>query len=136
MTDVFTAAKRSEVMSRIRSYGNKATELRLIELFRKAGVNGWRRHQHLVGKPDFVFGTARVVVFADGCFWHGCPRCYRRPTSNRKYWEAKFAYNRQRDREVTRSLQKAGWRVLRIWEHEIASRNETRCLQRIIRALS
>lgn len=135
MTDVFTAAKRSDVMSRIRSRGNKATELRLIELFRKAGIKGWRRNQNLVGKPDFVFRVARIAIFVDGCFWHGCPQCYRRPSSNRKSWDAKIAHNRQRDREVTRSLQKADWCVLRIWEHELASRSEARCLRRIDRAL-
>ena len=89
MTDVFTAAKRSEVMSRIRSRDNKDTELRLIQIFRKAGIKGWRRNQKLVGNPDFVFETVGVVVLVDGCFWHGCPRCYRRPSSNREYWDAK-----------------------------------------------
>lgn len=90
MTDVFTAAKRSEVMSRIRSRGNKDTELRLIQIFRKAGIKGWRRNQKLIGNPDFVFRAAGVAVLVDGCFWHGCPQCYRRPSSNRKYWDAKI----------------------------------------------
>ena len=135
MTDVFSVGKRSEVMSRIRSQGNKDTELRVIDLFRKARIKGWRRNQKLVGSPDFVFPALRVAVFVDGCFWHGCLRCYRRPSSNREYWDAKVARNRQRDRDVTRSLKRLGWRILRIWEHELVGRNEARCLQRIKRML-
>ncbi|HRZ81636.1 MAG TPA: very short patch repair endonuclease, partial [Candidatus Hydrogenedentes bacterium] len=79
MTDVFTKEKRSEVMSRIRSRGNLRTELRLIEIMRGAGITGWRRGQPVLGRPDFVFRRERVAVFVDGCFWHGCPKCYRRP---------------------------------------------------------
>jgi len=119
MTDVFTKAKRSEVMSRIRSKGNARTELRLIAIMREAGITGWRRHQVVFGKPDFVFRPEKVAVFVDGCFWHGCPKCYRRPASNRKFWDAKVARNRARDVEVTKSLRRAGWKVVRIWEHQL-----------------
>jgi DNA mismatch endonuclease (patch repair protein) len=119
MTDVFTKAKRSEVMSRIRSKGNARTELRLIAIMKEAGITGWRRHQAVFGRPDFVFRPAKVAVFVDGCFWHGCPKCYRRPKSNRKFWDAKWARNRARDAEVTKALRKAGWRVVRIWEHQL-----------------
>jgi DNA mismatch endonuclease (patch repair protein) len=119
MTDVFTKAKRSEVMSRIRSKGNARTELRLIAIMKEAGVTGWRRHQPVFGKPDFVFRPEKVAVFVDGCFWHGCPKCYRRPKSNRKFWDAKVARNRARDLEVTKALRKAGWRVVRLWEHQL-----------------
>lgn len=106
-------------MSRIRSRGNVATELRFVELLRGHKIKGWRRNQKLFGKPDFVFHEKRMVVFVDGCFWHGCPRCYRRPLSNLKYWDAKILRNRQRDRVVKKTLQKLGWRVVRIWAHEL-----------------
>ena len=66
MPDVFTKAKRSEVMSRIRSRGNRATELRLIALMREHGITGWRRNVPLFGKPDFVFRAAKLAVFVDG----------------------------------------------------------------------
>ena len=102
----------SRIMSRIRSRGNAATELRLIEIFRAHKVTGWRRNQKLLGKPDFVFRAKRLVVFVDGCFWHGCPRCYRRPLSNLKYWDAKVLRNRQRDKTVKNTLQKLGGRVV------------------------
>lgn len=117
--DVFSRRERSQIMSRIRSRGNAATELRIIELFQAHKVTGWRRNQKLPGKPDFVFRERRIVVFVDGCFWHGCPRCYRRPRSNLKYWDAKILGNRKRDRVVTRTLRKLGWRVVRIWAHQL-----------------
>jgi len=60
-------------MSRVRSKGNNATELRLIQIFRDNRITGWRRNWPLKGKPDFVFPKKRIAVFVDGCFWHGCP---------------------------------------------------------------
>src|SRR5476651_399510 len=150
MPDIFSKRKRSAVMAAIRSRGNKATELRLIAVFRAQGITGWRRGAVLplsvrgsgfgvLGsaggrtpkvRPDFVFRARRVAVFVDGCFWHGCPRHYRRPGSRRAFWDAKIARNRARDRLVTRALRKAGWKVLRIWEHELKMKNATRLLKR------
>jgi len=121
MADIWSKQKRSEVMSLIRSRGNKATELRLIEIFREYGITGWRRNQPLLGKPDFIFRRERVVVFVDGCFWHGCPKCYKRPKSNRKFWDTKISNNRKRDRLVNRELRGAGWRVVRVWQHQLDS---------------
>lgn len=135
MADVFSQEKRSHVMSCIRSGGNKETELRLIKIFKAASIKGWRRKQPLLGKPDFVFRKERVVVFVDGCFWHACPRCYHRPGSNQTYWDAKALRNQTRDRVVSNALRKMGWRVLRIWDHELAEKNRKRLLSRIRRAL-
>lgn len=119
MADIWTVAKRSDVMSRIRSHGNKKTELRLVEVMNEHGIKGWRRRQPLHGKPDFTFRRERVLVFVDGCFWHGCPKCYRPPTSNETYWTTKLGRNRARDREVTAQLRRDGWKVLRVWEHQL-----------------
>lgn len=69
-------------------------------------------------EADVVFPTERVAVFADGCFWHGCPKHSRDTKSNTKWWAAKIATNKQRDDENTAALKKAGWRVVRVWEHE------------------
>jgi DNA mismatch endonuclease, patch repair protein len=124
MPDVYTKAKRSEVMSRIRGSGNKDTELALIKIFRRHSITGWRRHQDVFGKPDFLFRRNRLALFVDGCFWHGCPRCYKRPKSNRKFWDAKIARNRERDSLVNRELRRLGWRVIRIWEHDLALRGD------------
>jgi DNA mismatch endonuclease (patch repair protein) len=134
MADVFSKAKRSRVMSRIRSRGNKDTELRLIAILRRYRVVGWRRGQKLIGNPDFVFRNEKVAVFVDGCFWHGCPRCYRAPTSNEGYWTTKHARNRLRDKKVSRGLRRLGWRVVRIWEHQL--RKPESALKRILRARS
>lgn len=135
MPDVFTKAKRSQVMSRIRGHGNKDTEVALVKLLRIHRVSGWRRRQPVFGKPDFVFRTARVAVFVDGCFWHGCPRHCNTPASNRLFWKKKLATNRTRDRRVNQMLRKSGWRVVRIWEHDLAKRGEA-CIRRIKSALS
>jgi DNA mismatch endonuclease (patch repair protein) len=136
MSDVFTKAKRSEVMSRIRGRGNKDTELALAKLFRRHRITGWRRNQSVFGKPDFVFPKFRLAVFVDGCFWHGCPKHATKPRNNRAFWHRKFSTNKKRDRVVNRTLRKTGWLVLRIWEHELARRNQTRCIRRIQRVLS
>lgn len=135
MADVFSKRKRSELMSRVRSSGNELTELALVRIFRQHGVSGWRRGFPLFGKPDFVFVRERLVVFVDGCFWHGCPRHGTTPSTNSPFWERKLARNRARDRLVNRKLGEKGWRVLRVWQHELSLKNEARVVLRIVRAL-
>jgi DNA mismatch endonuclease (patch repair protein) len=87
-------------------------------------------------RPDFVFRREKVAIFVDGCFWHGCPEHFRRPKSRQKFWDAKIARNIARDVSVTKALRKAGWRVLRLWEHELAKQREKRLLARLRRALA
>jgi len=135
VSDVFTTAKRSKVMSRIRGHGNKDTELALICIFRKQHITGWRRHQSVFGKPDFVFPKLKFAVFVDGCFWHSCPLHSNKPRNNAEFWEKKLTSNKLRDQLVTRTLRKAGWRVIRIWEHELTKKNEPRLVRRIQRFL-
>ena len=134
MPDVFTKAKRSEVMSRIRGRGNKDTEVVLARLFRAERISGWRRHTALVGRPDFAFRQQRVAVFVDGCFWHGCPKHSNMPANNRAFWMKKLTGNQARDRLVTRTLRKTGWRVVRVWEHEL--KKPVRVLARLRKALA
>lgn len=156
MPDVFSKSKRSEVMARIRSRGNRDTELVLARFFRAHGITGWRRHRPIriatLGarnsgtprmertafqvRPDFVFPKLRLALFVDGCFWHACPRHCRPPRGNGAFWRRKFAANQARDRLVNRSLRRARWRVVRIWEHALGARNETRLLRRIQNALA
>jgi len=100
-------------MSRIRGHGNKETELALIKLFRLNKITGWRRHWPLFGKPDFVFPKLKIAIFVDGCFWHCCPRHSNMPANNRPFWRQKLDANRRRDRLVTRTLRRRGWRVVR-----------------------
>lgn len=105
-----------------------------MRILRTEHIAGWRRGQKLAGSPDFVFPKLLLCVFLDGCFWHGCPTCYRRPASNRDYWDGKVLRNRRRDRAVNRSLRADGWRVLRIWEHELKNANRTKLRARLRRA--
>lgn len=108
-------------MSRISSRGNRTTEVRFASLLRLEHITGWRRHINLVGKPDFAFRQARIAIFIDGCFWHGCRACNKVPKSHEIFWARKFAYNRERARQVNRELKRRGWYVLRIWEHQLRS---------------
>ncbi|NBR86847.1 MAG: DNA mismatch endonuclease Vsr [Proteobacteria bacterium] len=116
MSKLFAGLTRSELMSRIRSRGNKRTELALLRLFRAHKITGWRRHQNIFGKPDFLFLKHKLAVFVDGCFWHGCRKCYRAPKSNCAFWRQKVERNRKRDLKVNRSLRTQGWKVVRFWE--------------------
>jgi DNA mismatch endonuclease (patch repair protein) len=119
MADVFTRAKRSEIMSRVKSRGNLLTELRLIGLFREHGFIGWRRKVRLFGNPDFVFPATRIAIFVDGCFWHGCPVHGGVPKTNRAFWGRKLTRNKERDRLVNKTLKGMGWSPLRVWQHEL-----------------
>lgn len=120
-------------MGRVRSKGNRSTELRLIGIFRELVITGWRRNQNLTGKPDFVFGARKVCVFVVGCFWHGCPKCYRRPASKQVYWGAKIKRNRDRDRKVKRDIHACGWLTIRIWEHQLRQSGRTNLVRRLRR---
>lgn len=118
--DVHDKATRSYNMSRIGSRDTKP-ELRLRKLLWERGLRGYRVHAKLPGKPDLAWSWGKVAVFVDGCFWHGCPSCGdgRAPVSNTTYWGGKRLMNQQRDARRTRELEAMGWRVLRLWEHEV-----------------
>ena len=133
MPDVFTKEKRSDVMSRIKGKGNKDTELAMIQILRKHHISGWRRNQDVMGKPDFVFPKRKIALFVDGCFWHMCPKHFNMPRNNGAFWEKKLKGNRDRDKFVTRNLRREGWKVIRVWEHELAK--PERVAKRILRVL-
>ena len=137
MTDWLSRQQRSRNMSSIRSKGNATTEKRFMEILRSSKITGWRRHVKLPGKPDFAFRKQKVAVFIDGCFWHGCPRCYRLPEDNRPYWRSKLLSNRRRDRRANRELHKLGWRPLRFWEHSLETASgRSRVGARVRKAIS
>jgi DNA mismatch endonuclease (patch repair protein) len=69
-------------------------------------------------RADLVFSSARVAVFMDGCFWHGCPLHGETPLANREWWTQKIRRNRMRDLETAQELEREGWAVIRVWEHE------------------
>jgi DNA mismatch endonuclease, patch repair protein len=129
--DFLSKKKRSELMARVRSSGNKGTELRVIQFYRGNGITGWRRGSNLPGKPDFIFPRLKVAVFVDGCFWHGCPTHGTWPKNRAAFWLAKITGNKARDRRVNRELSKRGWIIVRIWEHELLRKDEARLLVRL-----
>jgi DNA mismatch endonuclease (patch repair protein) len=136
--DSLSKSERSLQMSKVRSRGNRSTEVRLRMALVRSGITGWELHaRNVVGVPDFWFATKGVAVFVDGCFWHGCKACLRMPKQNRTYWEAKIARNIARGNEVTRMLSQNGVRVIRIWEHDVRTKtNIKKAISRIERALA
>jgi DNA mismatch endonuclease Vsr len=120
MPERLSRAARSAVMRRIPGRGNRTTEVRLRSALTRAGVRGWRvQPVAIMGKPDFAFLDAKVAIFVDGCFWHGCRTCGLIPQSNPSYWVQKIGRNKERDGQVSAELKMAGWKVVRIWEHDL-----------------
>ena len=131
MSDIFTSEKRSAVMKAVKSRNTKTTELKMIEIFKELHIIGWRRTYPLIGKPDFVFPKKRIVIFVDGCFWHGHDCRNVTPSDNAEFWEAKRLYNKKHDEEVTQTLVQKNWTVIRIWECELKKKNRELLLEKI-----
>lgn len=112
--DIFTKEKRSEIMSHIRSKSgieNLPCKYKGLYL---------RKHpKRVFGNPDFGNKAKRIVLFIDGCFWHGCPLHYKVPKGNRNYWGKKNLRNMKGDREVSQILKIQGYKVIRVWECEL-----------------
>ncbi|MEX3955992.1 very short patch repair endonuclease [Trinickia sp. EG282A] len=130
MVDILTAEQRSARMRRVRQTGT-SIELRLRRALWAAGLRyRLKAANSLPGRPDVVFPSVKVAVFVDGCFWHGCPLHGTRPASNVSFWAEKITRNQQRDQQVDSKLSAAGWRVVRLWEHEV-KKDLTGCVSRI-----
>jgi DNA mismatch endonuclease, patch repair protein len=132
MPDHLTADERSRLMARVRTR-DTSPELALRHALYAAGLRGWRLHRRLPGKPDITFGRARLCVFVDGAFWHGHPDYYRGQSG--EFWDKKIAGNRERDARVNAELEARGWRVLRLWDFEVA-RDLGGCVERVKVALA
>ena len=134
MTDVLTKQQRSYCMSRIRGKDTQP-ELLLRKAISSAGIRGYRLHYNLPGRPDFVFPKGKIAVFVDGCFWHKCPKCLIEiPATSKGYWRRKIEGNVKRDKVVNAELRKKGWKVLRIWEHEVR-KSLNKCYLKIYKEL-
>lgn len=120
MPDKFSKEVRSRIMSAIRGK-DTSPERALRSALHKAGYRYSLKHRfpEIRCTPDIVMVSRKTVIFVDGCFWHGCPKCFRAPKSNTKYWGPKIAANIARDRRQDRWLRKNGWRVIRVREHDI-----------------
>jgi DNA mismatch endonuclease (patch repair protein) len=129
LTDNLTPEQRSYCMSQVR---NKRTGIeRIVEnALRRAKIKFERNHQGLPGSPDFVIASLKTAVFVDGDFWHG----YRFPRwadTLAPFWKEKIQRNRARDRRSHAALRRMGWRVVRLWQHQIKD-NLEECLNRIV----
>lgn len=113
-----TKKQRSYCMSQIRSKDTKP-EILLRKLVWAAGGRGYRLHRKIKGKPDVYFGTKKIAIFLDGCFWHGCPKCGISPKTNSRFWKKKFLQNSERDIRVNAELRRQKIKVLRFWEHQL-----------------
>jgi DNA mismatch endonuclease (patch repair protein) len=117
MVDKISREQRSRIMSAIRSK-NTIPE---VVLRRALWAKGYRfRIQYSKEKIDIAFPKKKIAIFVDGCFWHSCPIHSHIPQSNVNYWVPKLKKNLERDKEKSERLKNNGWKVLRVWEHEIA----------------
>lgn len=127
----------SRRMSRQKTRDTQPEVLLRRELHRR-GLR-YRVDAPLPGMPrrraDVLFARAKVAVFVDGCFWHGCPQHKTAPTNNRAWWAAKLARNIDRDRETDVHLSSLGWRALRVWEHENMEHAATD-IERLVRSVT
>jgi len=117
MTDVLTKKQRSYCMSRIRASKTKP-ELKLRKIMK---IMGFSYQPKIYGRPDFANKGEKIAVFIDGCFWHKCPIHYKSPKQNKTFWKRKIDLNVKRDIKTNKNLKKAGWKVIRIPEHNIKS---------------
>ena len=129
MPDKFDKKTRSAIMSRIKSK-NTSLETNFRKLLWKNGLGGYRIHYSLLGKPDIVYVSKRVVIFLDGDFWHGYNWKKLGKIPPKKYWQAKIQKNIDRAERYNKVLKKDGWNVLRFWEHEI-KRDSLKCIKKI-----
>lgn len=122
MADVVSKNKRSEIMSKIKSRDTKI-EIDFRKAIWKAGFRYRKNPKGYFGKPDLVLKKRKIVIFIDSCFWHGCKKHCRLPSTRKNYWLPKIERNKQRDKEVNKYYKKLGWRIIRILEHELKKRN-------------
>ncbi|MGN6199928.1 very short patch repair endonuclease [Humibacter sp.] len=116
----------SSAAARKTMQGNRGRDTKAeLAVRRLAHASGLRYRVNARPEPDLrrtadlLFTRARVAVFIDGCYWHGCPEHFTMPATNLNYWSTKIGRNRERDAETTALLAERGWLVLRFWEHEV-----------------
>ena len=120
MPDKFSKEVRSRIMSSIRGKNTKP-ELAVRKILWMQGKR-YRVHDRSVfGTPDISNKSKRLAVFIDGCFWHGCSRCYKEPKSNTEYWRSKITRNKNRRKLVRSKLSEQGFTMLQFWEHQVLS---------------
>lgn len=138
MADNLKPEDRRRTMQAVKGKGTKL-ERRLFAILIRMKLSGWKKNvASLPGKPDVVFEQKKVVIFVDGCFWHGCPRCRRTlPETNNEYWVNKIQRNIALAKTHNRKLRKDGWIVIRVWEHELRQTTDVvKVKTKILRAVN
>ena len=120
--DNVSKRKRSDTMSRIKSQDSKI-EIKFRKQLWAAGFRYRKNSLKYLGKPDLVLSMCKTVIFIDSCFWHGCKKHCRMPSSRVEYWNKKIESNKLRDKKVNRHYKKIGWKVVRIWEHDLKKKD-------------
>ncbi len=123
MADIFSSAKRSEIMSKVRNKDSKI-EIKFRKALWKEGFRYIKNSTKYFGKPDIVMPKYKTVIFVDSCFWHGCKKHGTVPVTSNTFWVKKLDRNRQRDKEVNRHFRKKNWKIIRIWEHDLKKKLE------------
>jgi len=131
--DNLTPEQRTKNMKNIRSEGTRP-ELKIARELKRRRIYFSTHPKTVLGKPDILFRRKKIAVFIDSDFWHGNPGHFKMPKSNMRYWKAKISRNRSRDKEVTDTLRKSGWKVIRIWEHDVY-KNFSKSVARIVKCL-
>lgn len=127
--DNLTKKQRSYCMSHIKSTGT-TPEVMFRKYLWHNGLKNYRIKNKLIGKPDVYFKKQKIAVFIDGCFWHGCPKCFIAPKSNSLFWKNKIDKNVKRDKQINKLLKTKGIKIIRFWEHEIR-KNPAKCFKKI-----
>lgn len=118
MVDNLSEENRRKTMQSVRSKHTKFEE-RITKALWKKGLRFRKNVKDLFGAPDMAIKKYKAVVFLDSCFWHGCELHSKIPDTNQEYWQRKILRNKKRDLEVNEHYRKKGWRILRVWEHEV-----------------
>lgn len=126
MADTVSKKKRSEIMSKVKSKDSKI-EVDFRKAIWKKGFRYRKNPTKYFGKPDIVLPKHKTAIFIDSCFWHGCKRHCRLPSARKKYWTTKIERNKERDKKVNRHYRKMGWKIIRVWEHEIKNTDSIIC---------
>ena len=129
MADTFSKKKRSEIMSRIRSK-NTLIELKAFRFLRREKVYFQKHYKKINGSPDIALPGKKIAVFIDGDFWHGWNFYKNQSKLPKAYWRSKIEKNIKRDKTNRARLKRRGWKVMRVWEHELL-KNENKALQKI-----
>ncbi|MBU4245886.1 MAG: very short patch repair endonuclease [Nanoarchaeota archaeon] len=132
MTDTLTKEQRSRTMSRIRS--KWTSQEKKMHNYLKAKKIKHKMHPKIRGSPDSLIYETNTAVFLHGCFWHKCPKCYNEPKSHKDYWLPKIERTVKRDRENEKILKEQGFKVVKIWEHEI-KKDAKSCISRLVKKL-